>query len=58
MTGELVELDGVAWCVTHDDTWHEGSTECRRAWIDADLDLPDRECVEVPLFRGVAEGEE
>lgn len=44
----LTEIDGVAWCVTHDAPWHEGDTRCN--------DRPDTfgECVEVPLYRGYA----
>lgn len=47
---ELVEIDGVSWCIEHDAPWYEGDTRCN--------DRPSTfyECVEAPLYRGPAIG--
>ena len=48
---ELIEMAEVAWCVTHG--WPRyGSTQCSGTLFD-----DSTECVNVPLWRGIAPGE-
>lgn len=50
----ITEIDGVAWCLAHDHPWFEGTTECDYLSTYAE----DDECIEAPLFHGLAIGAE
>lgn len=45
-TDDIVELDGVSWCVEHEAVWFEGDTRC------SDRPSTFYDCVEAPLYRG------
>ena len=45
---DLTELDGVAWCLEHDNVWFEGEVWCRE-WP-----MSSASCIEAPLFHGPA----
>ncbi len=42
----MFELDGVSWCVAHNDVWYEGDTDC----VDVRRNQSGGECSEAPLF--------